>query len=777
MDSTEPTQVFVRNDKGKVWGPLALPTVELLIDNNLITGKLQVSEDGVNFAFPGRFPGIRRVFPRELWGEVITPGNPEDDAPPPFAAPPQMVDDAAAAGGVPAAGPGAGAAPLAGPGAVAAAARAAAGGGPMAGPGTRQTVVRPGVPPPAQPHRPPPPPKPAAAPSASDSPVAFTAEALFSDAPSAPRPPQARPALTPPPAAPPPPIERAAPAPAPAVAQPKAAPPPVAEAGSQPPARGELATTSAIHLYYLVASGELTGLLTLDLGDRKIEVHFRKGNPEFIGSSHPEDSIAAYLLSKGLATPAQISQAEGALDRFGGELVGALFGLGILNPGTAFSSLAQRAGTLLARALHAEKGHFTYEAKELSGGKVMPLGNRWALLSEQVRKLPPSEMKRRLGAELALPVMKSGGRVPAANLRLTAQETRALGHIDGVRSLQQLIKDMPQDADHFIRVAFLLRELEIVSFAAVATRPDLEPPPAPEPAPEPEPEPEPEPVAVAPVAPAVAPAPFAAPKITAAPAAAGPPKVTPAAPKPAAPVAPAAPAAPAPPPVSPEVEIKQLQAVAEKLKTQNFFELLGLTDKADSGAVKVAYFKLAKLYHPDTVAPGAPPELGKLKEDIFGKIGDAYRTLGDDKSRAAYVEDLKAGGGGAEKVDIALIFAAEEKFQKGCILVKARKFPEAVKYLDEAIAGNNTEGEFFAWRGYARFFTIADKKAAQAEAMKDLNLCLKKNERCAQAHYFIGQMAKLCGDLPGAAKSFQKCLQLQPDHLDAQREVRMTQKK
>jgi hypothetical protein len=800
MEENQPRQVFVRNDQGKVWGPLTLPTVELLIDNALMPGKLQVSEDGVNFAFPGRFPGIRRVFPKELWGADITPGNPEDDEPPPVVVPPQMGDPALAAvaatlGPLPAG------APMAGPGAVAAAARLAAGGGsagPMAGPGTRQAVVRPGAPPPAQPRKPPPALKPAAPAQAAPT-VAFTAEALFSDEQPAARPaqkplmpaPAARPAPAPAPVAAAEPelesidltaddAEPAAPAPAAVKAR---VAPPVSEPGAPPPASGDLAQVSPIHLYYLAAAGELTGLLSLALPDRKIEVHFRKGNPEFVGSSHAEDSISAYLLAKGLATPDQITQAEGALDRFGGELIGALFGLGILNPGSAFSSLAQRAGALIARALHANQGTFTYEAKELSSGKVMPLGNRWAMLTEQVRKLPPNEMKKRLGAELDRPVMKSGGRVASTDLRLTPQETRALGFIDGVRSLRQLTKDLPQDADNFIRVAFLLRELELVSFASAGTVPDnesgeeadleLENEAAPAPAPVVAP-PSPPKVAAPPPKPA---APAGPPKISAAAPAAAPKAAPPRVAPPVMTAAPAKPPEPAAPTVSHEVEQKQLEALLATMKTQNLFEVLSLTDKADAGAVKLAYFKLAKVYHPDTVAPGAPAALGKLKEEIFGKVGEAYRTLTDDKSRADYIEDLKAGGGGAEKVDIAAIFAAEEKFQKGRILVQARKFPEAVKMLDEAITANDGEGEFYAWRGYAKFFTVADKKMGQLEALKDINLGLKKNERCAQAHYFIGNIAKLCGDLPGAAKAFEKCLKLQPDHLDAQREVRMTKKK
>jgi hypothetical protein len=38
--------------------------------------------------------------------------------------------------------------------------------------------------------------------------------------------------------------------------------------------------------------------------------------------------------------------------------------------------------------------------------------------------------------------------------------------------------------------------------------------------------------------------------------------------------------------------------------------------------------------------------------------------------------------------------------------------------------------------------------------------------------YFQGVIAKLMGELAQAKQFFQKCLQLQPEHLDAQRELR-----
>jgi tetratricopeptide (TPR) repeat protein len=124
------------------------------------------------------------------------------------------------------------------------------------------------------------------------------------------------------------------------------------------------------------------------------------------------------------------------------------------------------------------------------------------------------------------------------------------------------------------------------------------------------------------------------------------------------------------------------------------------------------------------------------------------------------------------------ILQAEERFKKGTIFLKARKYAEAVKIFDEAILLNADEAEFYAWRGYARFCAATDHKAAQPEAFRELQLALKKNERCAPAHYFLGLIAKTLGDNSGALKHFRRTVELQPDHIEAQREVRIaTQKK
>ena len=83
---------------------------------------------------------------------------------------------------------------------------------------------------------------------------------------------------------------------------------------------------------------------------------------------------------------------------------------------------------------------------------------------------------------------------------------------------------------------------------------------------------------------------------------------------------------------------------------RDYYEVLGIDKKADDKAIKRAYRKLAKKYHPDT-NPG-----DKQAEQKFKEVTEAYNVLGDEKKRKLYdqygfaaFEEGAAGGayGGA----------------------------------------------------------------------------------------------------------------------------------
>ena len=100
---------------------------------------------------------------------------------------------------------------------------------------------------------------------------------------------------------------------------------------------------------------------------------------------------------------------------------------------------------------------------------------------------------------------------------------------------------------------------------------------------------------------------------------------------------------------------------------RDYYEVLGVSKSADADAIKKAYRKLAKKYHPD-----ANPDNKEEAEEKFKEVQEAYEVLSDDNKRAAYDRyghaafEQGAGGAGAggfggfgfEDVDLGDIFGS-----------------------------------------------------------------------------------------------------------------------
>jgi tetratricopeptide (TPR) repeat protein len=402
------------------------------------------------------------------------------------------------------------------------------------------------------------------------------------------------------------------------------------------------------------------------------------------------------------------------------------------------------------------------------------------LLAESVRRLEVPLLRARLGKRLLRPVVRSGGLGvgKVEELALNAQETRLYSSIDGTRSGEELLK--AQDTGIAVRLLYLLTELGHLSFAEM---------------PEPAAEPELSPVQAKIVEPLPANAEraqTAGPKKRELPKTArevgrAPPPKRPAAPPPvmksAPPVMQAAvkpAAAPMRPPPTwaqgpanetPAAQLARLSALLEKLTAADHFEAIGVERKGATAAeAKRNFFVLAKELHPDTVADPALAELKSVKERLFARINEAAQVVGDDKRRKEYEDELE---GKKNSVDVARIFAAEENFQRAEIMIKARKYQEGLELIEKAISMNDQEAEFYAWRGYAKFLLAQDRKSVYEQTAADCKKAIKMVDKCVPAHLFLGHMSKVVGDLKLAKRCYQKVLELEPNHIEAQRELRL----
>ncbi|HEY5863211.1 MAG TPA: DnaJ domain-containing protein, partial [Casimicrobiaceae bacterium] len=65
------------------------------------------------------------------------------------------------------------------------------------------------------------------------------------------------------------------------------------------------------------------------------------------------------------------------------------------------------------------------------------------------------------------------------------------------------------------------------------------------------------------------------------------------------------------------------------MKYKDYYATLGVPRDADADAIKTAYRKLARKFHPDVSKEAKA-------EEQFKEVGEAYETLKDPEKRAAY---------------------------------------------------------------------------------------------------------------------------------------------
>jgi tetratricopeptide (TPR) repeat protein len=110
------------------------------------------------------------------------------------------------------------------------------------------------------------------------------------------------------------------------------------------------------------------------------------------------------------------------------------------------------------------------------------------------------------------------------------------------------------------------------------------------------------------------------------------------------------------------------------------------------------------------------------------------------------------------------------------LLVKARNYRDGLKKFEEAIALNADEPEFGMWKAWCEFLLSDDKRKRITAAASAIEVGLQKNPRCAQGYLFLGQMAKIVGDLAVAERHLKRGLAVAPEHVDLQRELKYLRK-
>ena len=203
----------------------------------------------------------------------------------------------------------------------------------------------------------------------------------------------------------------------------------------------------------------------------------------------------------------------------------------------------------------------------------------------------------------------------------------------------------------------------------------------------------------------------------------------------------------------------------------SFYEMLEVDTKSSPEQIRDAYFGMAKDFHPDRVTALGLKDVAKEAEEIFRCINEAHTTLTNKDARAEYDTQLKGAG---KKQEVHDALTAEFAFQKGMVHFRKKNFPEALKSFQDSFKLNPKEGEHLAYIAWTLFSDPkADKKKLLPKVKEQLLKSIRISPNSATCHYFLGEVYQAMGEERRAFTCFDKVLEIQPNHLEATRHMRI----
>jgi len=217
----------------------------------------------------------------------------------------------------------------------------------------------------------------------------------------------------------------------------------------------------------------------------------------------------------------------------------------------------------------------------------------------------------------------------------------------------------------------------------------------------------------------------------------------------------------------------ELARMAERMRGLDAFGVLGVPRSADDELIRAAYATLAKRTHPDRFAASSEA-LRRLAEEVFGQISKAYEAIADPTARVRYLRsEVDRQQLEQELAEGQRAVKAELEYQKGEAALRARRPELAVAHFQAAVDAYRDEGEYHAALGWALHLTAPANPTTLKTAFAHVQRGRKLAPDRAKPYLFLGRLHLAEGRQEVAEKMLSRAIQLDPDCLDALRELRL----
>lgn len=221
---------------------------------------------------------------------------------------------------------------------------------------------------------------------------------------------------------------------------------------------------------------------------------------------------------------------------------------------------------------------------------------------------------------------------------------------------------------------------------------------------------------------------------------------------------------------------RELAHEAAALDTKNYYEMLGISETADAGQVRDAYFAAVKKWHPDRL----PPDLAALRpfaEEIFRLFTEAKDTLSDEEKRLRYLKTVRGGGGTpASDRQLLMVLTAAQDFEKANILANLGKYDEALSLLEAVLILDPEQADYHALKAWVLYNVGLSRPSVKTQDVIthcDQALARAQGGYHERALYTKGLALKRLAKEDQAIHCFRAVADKNPKHVEAAREIRL----
>jgi len=237
-------------------------------------------------------------------------------------------------------------------------------------------------------------------------------------------------------------------------------------------------------------------------------------------------------------------------------------------------------------------------------------------------------------------------------------------------------------------------------------------------------------------------------------------------------------APPLPVPKEPDPVISLSDYLDRVEKANTHYDILGVDVKADAEELKLSYFGLAKMFHPDRYHAEGGQQLKRIQH-AFTELAQAHETLKNPVTREVYdyrmrkelAEREKREAAGNQGREIERVEQAAEHFARGYNLLIDEEYDASLPFFARAVHFAPKNARYHAYFG--RALASDEKQRHKAEAEMQTALRLDPNEpafRIMLTEFFIqykllkraeGELTRLLAKFPSNREGRELLVSLQ----------------